>query len=221
MKVRLTNIKRALNFGKELSRQHAETDKSYPQQTEFIISGRVSNFRTYRLFNFVDITDGSSSQHLQLVIGKEPDFTESVLSRFHSAYYTGVPDVVSQVNSLASGSLEVVSEVVVDAYESASSVVSSIFTPPPAIETILSQASEQLNQAVESASVAVYGTPKGRVEEASESLASAYSSIQSKASEAIYGTQQAQDQFVAVAASAQAAISEAIFEELRGPPPEE
>lgn len=147
----------------------------------------------------------------ELVIGKEPDFTESVLSRFHSAYYTGVPDVVSQVNSLASGSLEVVSEVVVDAYESASSVVSSIFTPPPAIETILSQASEQLNQAVESASVAVYGTPKGRVEEASESLASAYSSIQSKASEAIYGTQQAQDQFVAVAASAQAAISEAIF----------
>lgn len=136
----------------------------------------------------------------ELVVGKEPDFTESVMSRFSSAYYTGIPAVVSSVNSVAS-----------DAYASASSVASSIFTPPPAIETILSQASEQLNLAVESASVAVYGTPKGTVERASESVASAYSSVQSQASAAIYGSQQAQDSFLAVANSAQAAISEAIF----------
>lgn len=158
----------------------------------------------------------------ELVIGKEPDFTESVMNRFSSAYYTGIPAAVQSVNSYASENLEAAgsyagesyeaaTSYAADAYASASSVVSSIFTPPPAIETILSQASEQINSAVESASIAVYGTQKGKVEEASESVASAYSSVQSQASVAIFGTQQAQDSFAAVAASAQAAVSEAIF----------
>jgi hypothetical protein len=158
----------------------------------------------------------------ELVVGKEPDFTESVMNRFSSAYYTAIPDVMSSVNSFASENIEAatsyagesyeaVTDIAADAFASASSVVSSVFTPPPAIETILSQASEQLNSAVESASVAVYGTTKGTVEQASESVASAYSSVQSQASVAIYGTQQVQDSFFAVANSAQAAISEAVF----------
>ncbi|KAF2264151.1 hypothetical protein CC78DRAFT_544316 [Lojkania enalia] len=151
--------------------------------------------------------DAVSALISELVVGKEPDFTESVLSRFSSAYYTGLPDAVQAASSYAS-----------ESYESATayveSVVGSVFTPPPAIETILSQASEQIESAMESASIAVYGTPKGKVEEASESVASAYSLIQSKASEAIYGTQQVQDSFAAIAGSAQAAISEAIY----GPP---
>ncbi|KAF2660332.1 hypothetical protein K491DRAFT_711832 [Lophiostoma macrostomum CBS 122681] len=172
----------------------------------------------------------------ELVVGKEPDFTESVMNRFASAYHTGIPAAISSVNSYASENYEAASSYAsenieaagsiagetyeaatsyaADAYASASSVVSSVFTPPPAIESVLSQANEQLNAAVESASVAVYGTTKGTVEQASESVASAYSSVQSKASEAIYGTQQAQNSFAAVAASAQAAISEAVF----GPP---
>ncbi|KAF2867420.1 hypothetical protein BDV95DRAFT_610816 [Massariosphaeria phaeospora] len=158
----------------------------------------------------------------ELVVGREPDFTESVMNRFSSAYYIAIPAVVSSVNSYASQNAEAVgsyasegydsaTSYAADAYASASSVVSSIFTPPPAIETILSQASDQINLAVESASVAVYGTTKGNVEQASDSIASAYSSVQSKASEAVYGTKQAQDSFTAVAASAQAAISQAIF----------
>ncbi|KAF2681710.1 hypothetical protein K458DRAFT_406304 [Lentithecium fluviatile CBS 122367] len=158
----------------------------------------------------------------ELVVGKEPDFTESVMNRFASAYYTGIPAVMSSVNSFASENIEAASSIAgesfeavtdyaADAYASASSVVSSVFTPPPAIETILNQASEQLNAAVESASAAVYGTSKGTIEQASESVASAYSSVQSQASVAIYGTQQASDSFLAVANSAQAAISEAVF----------
>ncbi|KAH6643764.1 hypothetical protein C7974DRAFT_382156 [Boeremia exigua] len=158
----------------------------------------------------------------ELVVGKEPDFTESVMSRFASAYSTGLPAVVasaeSYVNeqydsasSYAGESFEAATEYAADAYASASSVVSSIFTPPAAVETILSQASAQIDQAVESASIAVYGTPKGAAEQASESVASAYASIQSQVSEAIYGTQQAQDSFTAAAVSAQAAISAAIF----------
>ncbi|KAJ4403823.1 hypothetical protein N0V91_006336 [Didymella pomorum] len=158
----------------------------------------------------------------ELVVGKEPDFTESVMNRFASAYSTGLPAVVasaeSYVNeqygsasSYAGESFDAATEYAADAYASASSVVSSIFTPPAAIETILSQASAQIDQALESASIAVYGTPKGAAEQASESVASAYASIQSQVSEAIYGTQQAQDSFTAAAVSAQAAISAAIF----------
>ncbi|KAH7064230.1 hypothetical protein BKA63DRAFT_537934 [Paraphoma chrysanthemicola] len=147
----------------------------------------------------------------ELVIGKEPDFTESIMIRFSSAYYTGVPDVVSSAQSYAGDSFDSATSYAADAYASASSVVSSIFTPPAAIETILSQASAQLDAAVESASIAVYGTPKGKAEQASESIASAYSSMQSQISEKIYGSQQVQDSFTAAAASAQQAISLAIF----------
>jgi hypothetical protein len=158
----------------------------------------------------------------ELVVGKEPHFTESVMNRFASAYSTGLPAVVasaeSYVNeqygsasSYAGESFDAATEYAADAYASASSVVSSIFTPPAAVETILSQASAQIDQALESASVAVYGTPKGAAEQASESVASAYASIQSQVSEAVYGTQQAQDSFTAAAVSAQAAISAAIF----------
>jgi hypothetical protein len=169
----------------------------------------------------------------ELVVGKEPDFTESVMGRLSSAYWVGIPAAMSSASSYASANIdaatsfagesydsatsvaaeayESATSVAGQAYDSASSVVSSIFTPPPAIETVLSQASEQINLAVESASIAVYGTTKGNVEQATDSVASAYSAVQSKASEAIYGTQQAQDRFAAVTASAQAAISEAIF----------
>lgn len=169
----------------------------------------------------------------ELVIGKEPDFTESVMNRFASAYSTGLPAVVASAQSIASEGLEAatsyagesfeaassyagesfeaVTDIAADAFASATSVVGAIFTPPAVIEDVLSQASASLDLAVESASIALYGTPKGAAEQASESVASAYSSIQSQISEKVYGTQQAQDSFTSAAASAQAAISAAIF----------
>ncbi|CAN9224096.1 unnamed protein product [Alternaria alternata] len=158
----------------------------------------------------------------ELVIGKEPDFTESVMSRFASAYSTGLPAAMASAQSYASEGInaassyagdgyEAVTEAAADAYASASSVVSAAFTPPAMIEDVLSQASASLDLAVESASIALYGTPKGAAEQASESVASAYSSIQSQVSEKFYGTQSAQDSFSSAAVSAQAAISAAIF----------
>ncbi|CAN9124656.1 unnamed protein product [Alternaria alternata] len=158
----------------------------------------------------------------ELVIGKEPDFTESVMSRFASAYSTGLPAAMASAQSYASEGInaassyagdgyEAVTEAAADAYASASSVVSAVFTPPAMIEDVLSQASASLDLAVESASIALYGTPKGAAEQASESVASAYSSIQSQVSEKFYGTQSAQDSFSSAAVSAQAAISAAIF----------
>ncbi|EMD92916.1 hypothetical protein COCC4DRAFT_139825 [Bipolaris maydis ATCC 48331] len=147
----------------------------------------------------------------ELVVGKEPDFTESVMSRFASAYSTGLPAAIASAQSYAGDSYDAVTDAAADAYASATSVVGAIFTPPAVIEDVLSQASASLDLAVESASIALYGTPKGAAEQASESVASVYSSIQSQVSAKVYGTQAAQDSFSAAALSAQAAISEAIF----------
>jgi hypothetical protein len=158
----------------------------------------------------------------ELVVGKEPDFTESVMSRFASAYSTGLPAAMASAQSYANegyqaassyagDGYEAVTDAASDAYASASSVVSAVFTPPAMIEDVMSEASASLEMAVESASVALYGTPKGAAEQASESVASAYSSIQSQVSEKVYGTQSAQDSFSSAAQSAQAAISAAIF----------
>ncbi|KAF2758883.1 hypothetical protein EJ05DRAFT_499316 [Pseudovirgaria hyperparasitica] len=141
----------------------------------------------------------------ELVIGKEADFTESVYARFSSAYHTDVPGVISQASSYASV-----------AYDSASSVVSSVFTPPPAVEAIIDQANDQLNAAVDALSVQIYGTEKNYLEKATDAAGSAYAAAQTQASEAIYGTEaayveKAQASFADVAASAQSAISIAIY----------
>jgi hypothetical protein len=157
-------------------------------------------------------TDAVASQYTavaslisELVAGKEPDFTESVYSRFSSAYYTGAGEAVSSASSYAS-----------EAYASASSVVVSVFTPPPTIEAILDSAASKVNDAVEAASIQIYGTQKGTYEQVTESAGSAYASASSIASEKIYGSQTgyaeaAQSSISDAAASAQKAISEAIY----------
>ncbi|OCL08928.1 hypothetical protein AOQ84DRAFT_31497 [Glonium stellatum] len=157
-------------------------------------------------------TDAVASQYAavqalisDLVIGREPDFTESVMLRLSSAYYTGYPAMASSASSYAA-----------EAYATASSIVSSAFTPPATIEAILNSVTEQLNAAVEAASIQAYGTQKGAVDQATEAAASAYASVHSRASEAIYGTrpgyaERAQASVADVAASAQSAVSAAIY----------
>ncbi|KAF2834586.1 hypothetical protein M501DRAFT_1000231 [Patellaria atrata CBS 101060] len=157
-------------------------------------------------------TDAAASQYSavqalisDLVIGREPDFTESVMGRLSSAFYTGAPNIASSASSYAS-----------DAYASASSVVSTIFTPPPTLEAIYQSATDQLNSAVDAASVQIYGTEKGTIEKATEAAASAYSSAASQASEKIYGTQPnyvetAQNSIADALSSAQNAISVAFY----------
>ncbi|KAF8861357.1 hypothetical protein BDZ45DRAFT_800082 [Acephala macrosclerotiorum] len=181
----------------------------YDVPTPYFVTRRLlSEAREYA----AQATDGAISQYSavqslisELVSGKEPDFTESVYSRFSSAYYTGAGEMASSASSYAS-----------EAYASASSVVSSVFTPPPTLEAILDSASSRVNDAVIAASVQVYGTEKGSYEEVTSAAASAYSSVQSVASEKIYGTstgyvEAAQSSISDAAASAQRAISEAIY----------
>ncbi|KAL8762672.1 MAG: hypothetical protein Q9184_001379 [Pyrenodesmia sp. 2 TL-2023] len=142
----------------------------------------------------------------ELVSGREPDFTESVMNRLSSAYYTGAH--VSAASSASS--------YVSDTYASASSVVSTVFTPPASLEAILQAASDQVNAAVEAASQQYYGSSKGTYEKATSAAASSYSAASAKASEAVYGTkasyaEEVQKSFEQVASSAQDAISRAIY----------
>jgi hypothetical protein len=89
----------------------------------------------------------------ELVVGKEPDFTASVYSRLESAYATGAPALASQASSYVSGS-----------YDYVTSAVVAAFVPPTQVPSILEQVQEQLDGAVNAASVQAYGTKKGAVQ---------------------------------------------------------
>jgi hypothetical protein len=88
----------------------------------------------------------------ELISEREPEFTESVMARLQSAYYTGAPHLASAASSYAE-----------EVYESASSVVTSVFTPPPTIEAVLESVQEQIESALDAASAQVYGTSKGEL----------------------------------------------------------
>ncbi|CZT48628.1 related to Similarity to mucins, glucan 1,4-alpha-glucosidase and exo-alpha-sialidase [Rhynchosporium secalis] len=185
------------------------SEQVYGAPTPYFVTRRLlSEVKEYA----AQATDGAISQYAavqsligELVSGKEPDFTESVYGRLSSAYYTGAAEAASSASSVAS-----------EAYASATSVLGSVFTPPPSLEAILDSASLRVNEAVEAASVQLYGRQKGTYEEATSAAASAYSSAQSVASEKLYGTttgyvEAAQSSISDAALSAQKAISEAIY----------
>ncbi|KEF52083.1 uncharacterized protein A1O9_11709 [Exophiala aquamarina CBS 119918] len=165
-------------------------------------------------------TDVAHDQYLviqsyvsELIVGKEPDFTESALSRLSSAYYTGYHhELASSASSYASEAYDSASSL----GSSMSSVASSYFTPTPEVSSILDSVTHQLNAVVDAASVQVYGASKARFEQASSAAAHSYSSASSAIIEGIYGTQvryaeAAQSSFADVARSAQDAISQAIY----------
>jgi len=112
----------------------------------------------------------------EVIRDKEPDFTESIMSRLHSAYATGAPAMASSASSMAR-----------EAYASATAVVTSMFTPPASLDSLVAQMQEQLDAAVDAASVQFYGSSKGTFESVTEAAASAYHDATSQASKAIYG----------------------------------
>ncbi|OAL38538.1 hypothetical protein AYO20_02188 [Fonsecaea nubica] len=173
------------------------------------------NFATQAGEYSAQVTDFANDQYVviqsyvsELIVGKEPDFTESVMSRLSSAYYTGYSSASSLAGEAYSSASSVASSV--------SSVASSYFTPPPEVSSILDSVTEQLNAAVDAASAQVYGTPKGTLEQATSVVADGYSSASVAVSEAIYGTpggyaEAASSSFAGLAKSAQDAVSVAIY----------
>ncbi|KAJ5617341.1 hypothetical protein N7537_002455 [Penicillium hordei] len=113
----------------------------------------------------------------ELIVGKQPSFTESVLSKLHAAYETPYP--AAAVSSASS--------YINQAYGSASSTAASIVSDVPKVEEIVQHANDQLHAAVEAASIGIYGTPKGPYEKATEAAADAYSTASAQVSSAVYG----------------------------------
>lgn len=179
------------------------TAQAYSYATEY--AGSVTEAAAYATAAAAAQFEQVQALFSELIVGKEADFTASVYSRLQSAYATAAPALASQVSSYAS-----------DSYDSISSVVSAAFIPPTQVPTILEQVQEQLNAAVNAASVGAYGTEKGTLQKATEAAASMYSDATSRGSEAIYGTPApyvavAQSSILDIGASASSAISAAIF----------
>lgn len=112
----------------------------------------------------------------ELIVGKQPSFTESVLSKLHAAYETPYPAAAVSAASYID-----------QAYGSASSAAASIVSDVPSVEEVVQHANDQLHAAVEAASVGIYGTPKGSYEKATEAAADAYSTASAQISNAVYG----------------------------------
>ncbi|KAJ5628777.1 hypothetical protein N7490_011005 [Penicillium lividum] len=113
----------------------------------------------------------------ELLIGKEPSFTESIMSKLRVAYETPYP----------AAALSSASSYISETYESASSAADAYVSAVPSVEDVLQNVNDQLNAAVEAASVGIYGTPKGSFEQATEAVNDAYSTASEQISSAIYG----------------------------------
>ncbi|KAJ5187052.1 hypothetical protein N7449_010046 [Penicillium cf. viridicatum] len=159
----------------------------------------------------------------ELIVGKQPSFTESVLSKLHAAYETPYP--AAAVSSASS--------YINQAYGSASSTAASIVSDVPNVEEIVQHANDQLHAAVEAAAdaystastqigSAVYGQESGYIDVAKDAI----ENIQSTASAAIYGeepnamesatirlagaVESAKSQLADLAANAGSVVSEAV-----------
>lgn len=172
------------------------------------------------------VTEAAASQYAviqafvsELIVGKEPDFTESVMSRLSTAFYHGYHvTLASSASSLASEVYESASSVV----SSVSSVASSYFTPPPEFTVVLDSVNDQFNSIVDAASVQIYGTEKGAFERATSALGDTYASAASAASDANYGTPPSYAEIASasiseVVKSAQDALSVALYGTPTGP----
>lgn len=205
-----------------LSSQASENWESLVSKASEQIYGTPEPYFQQVVHNHVPQFDAVKDVISELLVGKQPSFTESVLSKLRVVYETPYP--AAAVSSASSYVGEV--------YESASSVAEAYVTKVPSVEDVVEQASDQLNDAVKAAADA-YSTASSHVSEAVYGKESSYvdvakdaiEDIQSKASAAIYGeepgavesatsriaeaVQHAQSQVASLASSAGSAASEA------------
>lgn len=113
----------------------------------------------------------------ELLVGKQPSFTESVMSKLRDAYETPYP--AAAVSSASS--------YVHDAYVAASSAANAYVTGVPSVEDAMQNANDQLSAAVEAASIGIYGTPRGHYERATDAAAEGFSTASARISGAVYG----------------------------------
>ncbi|PWW77424.1 hypothetical protein C7212DRAFT_178860 [Tuber magnatum] len=152
----------------------------------------------------------------ELVHGKEPTYTESVMSRFSSLFHATPTPLLSRA---AGGSYSSASSSLDESRDPATSAMGSTMAPPPSLESIISYANAQVQSAISAASEQVYGpTPtQGSVESMTSVVDEGHSSTHSSVSSAIHGRktiaafESANARINAVIESAKSAISEVVY----------
>ncbi|KAJ5387118.1 hypothetical protein N7509_009659 [Penicillium cosmopolitanum] len=205
-----------------LSSQASENWEGLVSKASEQIYGTPEPYFQQAVHNHVPQFDAVKDVISELLVGKQPSFTESVLSKLRVAYETPYPAAaVSSASSYAG-----------EDYGSASSVAEAYATNVPSVEEAVEKANDQLSDAVKAAvnaysaasshvSEAVHGKESGYIDVAKDAI----EDIQSKASAAIYGeepgavesatsriaeaVQHAQSQVAGLASSASSAASEA------------
>ncbi|KAF8534946.1 hypothetical protein BDD12DRAFT_894658 [Trichophaea hybrida] len=107
----------------------------------------------------------------ELIYGKEPTFSESVMNRFSSALYGTPAPLLSRVSSVAA---------------SATAAVASM---PPAIDAMVSDAISRVKAAAAEASTAVYGKESTQIEKYQQRLRVLGQEAVDSVSVAVYGTE--------------------------------
>ncbi|KAG0634494.1 hypothetical protein HOY80DRAFT_1005107 [Tuber brumale] len=147
----------------------------------------------------------------ELVHGKEPTYTESVMSRFSSLFHATPAPLLSRAGSSYSSATSHLSR--------SNDPTTSTMTPPPSLESIISYANAQVQSAISAASEQVYGptSTQGSVESMASVVGEGSSSAHSRISSAIHGREtiaafeSANARISAAIESAKSAISEAVY----------
>ncbi|KAF8466681.1 hypothetical protein BDZ91DRAFT_724797 [Kalaharituber pfeilii] len=168
----------------------------------------------------IGTSTGSVESVASVVSEKLSDAQEVVSENIY-----GTPQPIAESIASRAGKhdqAQTVKNVAEEKYDTASSVVASLMTSPPAVESILSSANQNLQDIVDVASQQVYGREKGTIEKATSAVEEAYASAQSKVSDAIYGRETgavdaALNKISEVAKSASAEISIAVYGTPKGP----
>ncbi|KAF8244349.1 hypothetical protein K440DRAFT_663512 [Wilcoxina mikolae CBS 423.85] len=107
----------------------------------------------------------------ELIYGKEPTFSESVMNRFSSALYGTPAPLLSRVSSVAASATEAVASM------------------PPAIDAMVSDAISRVKAAAAEASTAVYGKEPTQIEKYQQRLRILGQEAVDSISVAVYGTE--------------------------------
>lgn len=160
---------------------------------------------------------GTSTDQIELLATKASENWESLVSKASEQVYGTQGPYTQRVLNYLTPKYEAVGEKVADKLHDIYEAPAPAFVSDlPSIQDILDAANKRIDNAINAASVQIYGTSKGPVEQATAAAGSAFASASNQISGAIYGKEQsyievAQGAIDEAYSSAGSAISNAIY----------
>ena len=172
-------------------------------------TGQVELLATKVSENWESLVSKASEQ----VYGSQEPYTQRVLNHL-APKYEAVEELVSEL--LVGKEPAFTDKVIGKLHAIYETPAPAFVTDLPSVQDILDSANKQIKNAIEAASVQIYGTSKGPVEQATAAAGSAFASASNQISGAIYGKEQtyievAQGAIDEAYSSAGSAISNAIY----------